>query len=414
MFITKIINSFYSISLKLIGVFSSALLVIFIQKIAGTEMQGYYALLFNLTHVATIFCIFGVPSFLTREISEIRTLALSDASTRIGKILKISISSIAFVFFLVAPLVFFIFISLGLDYHEAFIALLIVWFNIYIYLFACFVRGFNHFNWMIFITESSRFLLSLFFVIAIFLFSVLDRKTILYSLLLASAVSFVQAILVAKKNTNVDFHIRKINTSGIKKCLKGSMPLMLSSFTILCMQQSNVIQVSLYSSFHEAGLFNFANKLMAFSVMPISIINAIYGQKASEIYISSGLTKAKEMLIKVTTLSFFSCVVSILVINLFSPYIYNYVGQSFNVKLLMILSLTYLFFSVYGFGITFLGMINMAKPSAYIMMLTLMLNFFLSYILIPSYGAIGAAMSDALSHGIAMLMLLSFVTFNLK
>jgi len=412
MSIKKSINSTVLLALKMIGVASSALLVVFLQKITGTEMQGYYALLFNLTHVATIFCVFGMPALITRQISEILALFPNAASERIDAAFSICLQSMLVVFLVAAPLLVIVFIYFGLNTYEAIVSLPIVFLNILVYLFGYYIRGFKLFRWMIFITESSRLFLSLAFILVVYVTGDVSRSSILYSVLFASAISCFIGYVVAKKYAQLNLTIRYFRLGDIRQCLKSSFPLMLSSFTMLCMQQSNVIQVSLYSTLYETGVFNFANKLMAFSVMPLSIIGAIYGQKASEVFICSGAKESKKLLIRVSLLSLASSIIALIGINSLAVFVYDYADQPFDYKLLLICSMSYIFFSLYGFGISFLDMTNMAKSSAYIMMSTLAINFIVNYLLTPSLGAIGAAVSDAISHGMALIMLVLFMTFK--
>jgi O-antigen/teichoic acid export membrane protein len=138
--------------------------------------------------------------------------------------------------------------------------------------------------------------------------------------------------------------------------------------------------------------------------MPVSVISAKYAQIASEYYFKSMKREARKIFYNST----FAClgIASSLIAFLFivAKYVYFYVNQEFNLQLFIIVSFSMLIFSIYGFWISFLIMINKGKTTSILLATAVFCNLLFNSIITPERGYFGSAISDLLCHLIALLM----------
>ena len=393
--------------IKAIGVLCTSTIVFFLQKKFGNEEQGFYGVVSNSILLFTVLCQFGIPSFTSLQISINKKYNRSKVQKIIGRCIK-ALLVIQPIFL---PLIVYQSYNILFDWYYCLLFSTSIFLNVFIYFFAYILRGFNHYGWMIFLTESLRWL-----IILILLFSfnnvVEIQELIVHSIFTASLITFcVGFYRVRHLGFNLMKSIHVIKPKSVKGIVISSSAFVLSSFGVICLQQMNIIQLSYYRPLNDVGLFNFTYKYLAFSIIPVSVISAKYAQIASEYFFQDKKEKVKKLLTNVTVVSFSITIISILLLYLVSQYVYFYVNQVFDIKLYIILGFSMFTFSIYGFWISFLVMVKKAKLTSIVLMIAVFSNLIINAIITPKYSYIGTAISDLASNLIA-LALCSYILIN--
>lgn len=392
-------------AIKIIGVLSTSIIVFFLQKKFGNEVQGLYGVLSNTILLLTVLCQFGIPSLTSLHISINKKYNHSKSQEIISRCFKV----LFIIQPLFIPLIIFQSSNIFSNWFHITLLILSIFLNVFIYFFAYILRGFNKYGWMIYLTESMRWIIIFLLIFSLNTFFKIE-ELIVYSIFIASLGTFLLGYYRVRLLGFVLFKkFNFINFKLIKFIILSSSPFVISSFCILCLQQMNIIQLLYYSSFEDVGVFNFTYKYLAFSIMPVSVISAKYAQIASEYYFKSMKSEVRRIFYNSTFASLI--IASSLVVFLFivAKYVYFYVNQDFNLQLFIIIGLSMLIFSIYGFWISFLIMIKKGKSTAILLVIAVFCNLLLNSIITPERGYFGSAISDLLSHLLALIMCIYFL-----
>jgi O-antigen/teichoic acid export membrane protein len=396
----RLIDLIKFFGIKIFGVIFSSLIIFYLQKKYGNSIQGYYGVLTNYILLLTIFSQFGLPSYISLQLSYYKKSNI----IKTGKIVNDYIKTLLYIQPIIFVIVLILLYYLKLSFFEILIIYLTVLVNVFIYFYSYVLRGMNNFGWMIFFTETSRWVL-IFMIVLIFenYFSIED--IILYALFLSSILTFGFSYFRVKYigfNSFDWFSSIKINR--IKNTLLKSSTLMTASFGALCFQQMNVIQLSYYKPMEDVGIFNFTFKYLSFTILPVSVLVAKYAQVASGYYFQREIKRLKKTFFEITLLSFILTILAIIILYYFSNSIYSYVNQSFDLNLFILLSISMLFFSLFGFWVSFLEMIKKSKEATLILFTGIIINIIVSYFVTPYMSYLGIAISYLVSSFVCLII----------
>jgi O-antigen/teichoic acid export membrane protein len=408
----KIIDTARLFVVKFLGVLISSLIIFFLQKSFGNEIQGFYGVISSTVLLLTILSQFGIPSLISRKIAFYKKYKKQKVNTVISN----SFKTMLIIQPLFIPVVWYQFSSFDLSFKEVFFFYIAVFSNVIIYFYAYVLRGLNDYGWMIFITETSRWV-GVGFVLLVFNEWFEIRELIIYSFTFSSVLTVLIArIRLSQKGQGILVDYKSVSLARIKQITSSSSTLMFTSFGTLGLQQMNIIQLSFYNSMNDVGIYNFTFKFSAFAIMPVAVISAKYAHLASEYYYHNEMVKLKKMFLGSTLFSLGLTSVALIAIYIVSPYVYEFVELEFDLKLFIMVSASMVLFSVFSYWISFLEMINKSKETTVILLIAILSNLISNYFLTPEYSYFGTATSDLISYSIAFTSTayLVFKFFNVR
>jgi O-antigen/teichoic acid export membrane protein len=257
-------------------------------------------------------------------------------------------------------------------------------------------------------------ILALCFISSLRVFGIINKLNLVFFI----SIILIQHILIAlflyifyKKNNN-KFHLNKINKKMAKNLLKKSWPLLLSSIAVIIYMKIDQIMLGYISTEKNVGLYNVAVKLsevpyfvstyIMMSVYPILV--KLYEQN-TEKYIENKFFIYRLMSFLAFSIVIFISPLSEFIVNIIYGEDYLFAAQVMKIHLI---SLFWVFngvaqskkniirgFQKINMGTTIIGAI---------------MNLILNILLIPQYGAIGAAIATVVAYAISV----NFLTLIFK
>mgnify|MGYP003630428802 FL=1 len=180
-----------------------------------------------------------------------------------------------------------------------------------------------------------------------------------------------------------------------RRMIKVALPLLVVSSTSLIASSADSIMLGWLSSVYEVGLYGVASSLGLMTNIFLAISISALAPKIAYLH-ASKRTKELELVIqKITQILFFLGLLTFIGFSLLGEFILNFWGNEFKQSywILFIISLGQ-FFNI-GTGSTgvYLMLTGHEKIIGKITLLSALLNLILNYVLIPIYGALGAAIA---------------------
>ncbi len=237
--------------------------------------------------------------------------------------------------------------------------------------------------------------------------------------LISIIVSFVFSMFFLEKKVFSIFKTRLISITSNKELLSYSLPLLFTSFIFLIIQWTDTLMLGGFKTSIEVGLYNVALPTATLLHLFPSAVRTLFMPVLSEVY-AKGRKKAFK-------LSYITVVKWIIIINslvflylvVFSEKIISFLfGPEYILKRITLFGLN-LPLTSFALIILCMGMIpgEFLTPSKDLLMVlkkTKLIflntiigafsNIFLNYLLIPSYGIIGAAIASASSYIIITIL----------
>ncbi|KGK98394.1 hypothetical protein LI82_11880 [Methanococcoides methylutens] len=390
-------ETFWSFATKGISFSLYFLLNIYLARVLGAEKFGAWSFFYSILTIVLLFSYFGINSSARKYVAqynrdiELYNILKSSAKLRLMFSLFFSIVII----FIHRPLA----ILVGRPEFASFFLLcapLILLAGLVEFLKAIFM-GLHRikYNFIINFIEYGLKLLLVFLALKLSLdvISIINSFTIAY--FVASTVGFYLLWIKYFKRNNAK------STDGFsKEILKYSIPLFFISIGFLIATEVDTLMLGLLATDTEVGIYSVA-KQITIKLPHISLAIAMGSMPVFAKLNKDNKESLKKMfykLLKVNALIFST--ISLVIIFLswyFIPLIFGieYLGSVLPLQLLTVYLISYSF-SI--FLSTFLDYQGLAKKRAFNLLICVILNIGLNYLLIPLYGAIGAATATSISY----------------
>ena len=372
---------------------------------------GIYCMAFTVVSIFVVISTLGLGEGSTRYIACFRGKG-EDGNVRgvISSSIKIAlVASVA-----IAVISFFVsdFISVGVFHTPELSTPLKVFsimipFSVLINVFIAIFRGFGRVDAKVYFQDVLRPVLFILFLIAVVLFN-LPFIGVFYAYVLSIVVTCVVFVVyIVKKFT------RSVVTNGVgnpmtKKLLSFSVPLLAVGMLIMVMSWTDTLMLGYFKSPDVVGLYNAALPLAhllstviaSVGFLYIPIISQLYGKNQMEELGRSYAISTKWCFVGTLPLFFIFFLFPDVVLNLLFGS--RYIGAA---TVLQVLSLGFIFNSY--FGLNYYTLITTGK-SNFLMQCFLFsgaMNIALNVFLIPTLGAVGAAIASASSFAVVEVMM---------
>ena len=225
-----------------------------------------------------------------------------------------------------------------------------------------------------------------------------DTTTALVSNVAAAALAFlIGAKLLLKV---IPGEVRDITeTVGFQReWLFSALPLMMIGVMQTINNQVSILALGYFHENAEVGLFSIARQISSIGTFFIMSFNAVLAPRFAHLYSAGNMEELQRLVAKSSlALAILSAPIALIFIVFGKPLLVmfgpDYVSAYWS---LMILSLGVFFNSAVGSVGLLLTMTKHEKVALKGLVISLVINLFLSFLLIPAYGAEGAALATAL------------------
>jgi len=397
---------------KIGGLIIGYIFSIVVVRTLGAESWGIYSLSLAIVTISGIFARFGFDTVLVRLNAEYKSLGKISSLIPLSKF----VFKVSFIVSLIISII--VYLSAGLIANEIFnkphltgsikiVSLAILPFSLSLVTSGA-LRGFKQISKAVFIDYAAKFVYMLLFLLIGFYFFNLNKESIVIIIVIASFAMFFQAAFWywrELKKYNNEENI-KVNWRTV---VKIAFPLILASSALYLKGWIDTITIGIYNSEKEVGIYNIAQKLANFTIIPLVTINIIAAPKFAENKLN--VEELKKVFRKTSKLIFLFSIPILIALILFSEPILKIFGDDFvQAKFVLIVvsfaafintifgSLSYLL-QMTGFQVEFQNSIII------LCVLAIILNFFL----VPIYGINGAAVSTLLVNFTWNVILILYV-----
>lgn len=226
----------------------------------------------------------------------------------------------------------------------------------------------------------------------------------------AALAAFSAGVLILKKRFPRDASISTPIVKG-REWMTWSLPLLLLGFSLAGSAQLPMLVLGFFSSEHDIGLYAAAARVAVLGNFFLLALNAAFAPRIASLY-ASGQTEALQTLVSRTSLWVTILSLGPLLVFVFAgEYLLAVFGPEFSEasKMLTILAFGVFFNALMGSVGLLLTMTRNVKSALQAAIISLALNLLFSAILIPAYGAIGAAWATVGAYVVGNLILGFFV-----
>ena len=382
--------------LRLLGAFIGYSFILYITNTYGSDVYGLVAICFSMFMIISVFGRLGLDTNIVRFFSSEK----NDDETMLffRSIFKSIIVSSLF-----ALLIYYFREQLVLKIYQnpkPKLVLYLPWVLAAIPLWniamicASYLRAKKMTRLFAFLENPSRFLFSFIFLIAFFLIS--DNPKIIvkahfFGVLITALIS---VIFVLRKIKKLSFH----STVNSWKFTKQALPMLFSSAMLILLGLVDTQIMGVFESGSDIGIYNVSLKIAALTGLSLQAVNSILAPKIAKSYVENN-NEYIEVIKFSTKLIFLMSTCIVTVIFLCRKFLLGLFGEIFieGETILIIFCVGQIINSLSGSVGVILQMIGKQKVYQNFVLVALVINVVLTFILTPSYGGVGAAVSTVIS-----------------
>lgn len=202
-------------------------------------------------------------------------------------------------------------------------------------------------------------------------------------------------LLISYKTINFSFQIKILKDS-----LSFSLPLLPALLSAWILNLSDRIFIERYFSLADVGIYSLGYKIAGIVLIVSSAFNKAYNPVFYKLANSKDQKSAKKMLFKYNNIFIIVLIITVFFVSFFSKeaiLILLDSKYSESYKIVPIITFAYLISQVSGLVGFSIYQVKKTLPIMYMIVGSAVLNIILNYILVPSYGAYGAANATVFS-----------------
>jgi len=373
---------------KFLGLFSGYVLSYIITKHYGEETLGIYSLSFTLLSFVVVLSRMGLDEAMVKVISDLfyvnKQGQAKDAYFKSSFLILLVSALFSVLVFQSADYIATWFDNESLTKAFKIIAYTIVPYSL-IKVNADTLRGMKKMKVFSYLQVGSLFLLmSVVLLLGIQFFD----ETVympMYALLIATIVVYLWSCVLLKRN----FKVKNTGTEKMKRLMKISLPMMLTSSMFLVLSWTDNIFLGRFLSEDQVGIYFIAFKLGLIISLSLFAINSIAAPKFSELSAANDKELLKRLAMQSANLNLGSSLPVFIVLILTTEWLLSLYGNSFIIAkyCVYILAVGQLFNALSGSVLNFLNMTGNEKLVSKIVLSAALLNIVLNYYLIPIFEA---------------------------
>lgn len=393
-----VINIIWLVSDKMVRLLFGLFTITFLANRLSIQDFGYYNYIVSLVFIITPFATLGLDNNLTKEfIKNSKNTVFNSA---------IFIKLVASLLTILAPLLYYI-----VSNEEIFLILSVC--NIsYLAKSVDVIRFYweseleNKYNAII---ECSVFIISNLIKIAIVLFDY-NLELLIYTIAIEGIIYTIFILTIIKIKKIDLFVFGGINFCYIKGLVKQSLPLMISSLSVMIYMKIDQVMLAHLSTYEEVGVMALASKFsQSWYFIPTSIITVLFSYIASDYKSNKNIENSVIDIYSVLhIISFFAIVSIYALVSWFSVYLIPASYQNIDI-VLIIHMIGGFFMCINTFRSRLLSLKEKQIIVFYLTTFGALINVVLNFILIPDFGAVGAAIATLSSQFSVSFIIPNFI-----
>lgn len=280
-------------------------------------------------------------------------------------------------------------------------------FSVLLSVFIAIFRGFDRVDAKVYFQDILRPVLFLLFLIGVVLFN-LPFLGVFYAYILSIVITCVVFMMYMVRKSTLSIKKNSVGNQMIKKLLFFSVPLLAVSILLMVMSWTDTLMLGYFKTPDVVGLYNTALPLAHLLSTVIASVGFLYIPIISQLYGKNQMEELGRSYTISTKWCFMGTLPIFFIFFLFPDVVLNllfgsrYIGAAI---VLQVLSLGFIFNSY--FGLNYHTLITTGK-SNFLMQCFLFsgaMNIALNIFLIPTFGAVGAAIASALSFAVVEVVM---------
>ena len=193
---------------------------------------------------------------------------------------------------------------------------------------------------------------------------------------------------------------------SLKHIFSVSFPMLMSSSLFMIMSWTDTIMLGMWRTPEEVGIYNIAVRLAMITSFSLAAINSIAAPKFAEFWGKGDLEGLKRVAQQSTKLIFWTSAPVLTLYLIFPGWFMGLFGEEFRKGALALVFLTIGQFVNAATGSVGLILMMTGKQNVHLVLRVLMIlgNVFFNYLLIPTYGIIGASIATSFIRGIGNIL----------
>lgn len=236
-------------------------------------------------------------------------------------------------------------------------------------------------------------------IFLIFIFFTYNTYNNLAYLTLFFCLSYILTFLIEITVSILENRPKKVEKIPYKKILIISIPMMFSGLMQLLLNWTDIFMLGIMMNNEDVGKYNVAFKIGSMMLIFLATISTIILPKLSQFFEEKNHQELEKIIKQSTKLGILISTPFLLGLMIFGQSILGFFGKEYvnSYNILVIIAVTGYLGVLAGNIDQILNMSNNQKTLLYINTIALFLNIGINLILIPIYGALGAAMATLIT-----------------
>ena len=409
-------TKFLSLVLRGLGLVVGFASTILLTNILSTEDFGYYTFVYSILLIFTIPFVSGIPMFVVRQMGRATTdIQIKNIEAMSSKLQKLS------VFYAILLFCFILLIDYLVNSHQfnsnIYLILFCIPFCASVSIDAGLMRGRGY------IVKGQlveHFIRPIVFVLSVIIANYYNALTI-QSSIFALLVSFLLSSVISKLLSFYTKYEMQVEPESNAKISKDTLfPIILMTLigglnTLFA--NVDIIILGIYDLQYDIGLYKVAFQLSMLVVFAQTVINQVVQRQIAKEHTLNNEKNLQGLLINASKYIF---LISVLIAFVILFYNRSILKMGFGIAyeeaspILVILTIAQLINVISGSNGLFLNNVGYEKMTCSILAISVIVNALLTFFLVPTYGAIGAAVGSLVSTLIWNVMLLLIVSLHFK
>lgn len=226
-----------------------------------------------------------------------------------------------------------------------------------------------------------------------------------YAVVLSSVIVLLIFLFNSNRASNVE----------VPKSLSGRTYFSLVTFSTLLFNWSGLLVLGLFYSGEELAELGVAQRIGALVAFFLFVSNTMLAPKISKLYADNKISEIADVSLYSSRILILFSIPIILIVCFFSEYLLQLFGTGYDnvYSIILVVAIAQFINVIFGNCTILLSMTGGEKELAFSMSLGACIGVVTSFLLIPNYGALGAAYSFMISMVLMNLLCLYFVRFRL-
>ena len=399
-----IINYIYNVLLQIFNIIVPLVTTPYISRVLGAKQIGVYSYTLSISTYFIVMGSLGIPLYGQREVA-FRSMDVKKRSILFFQLIYCQIALIV-----IASFAYIFFVSFFVDDNKSVYYAQVIGIIGGGIATSWFYAGIEEFK----ITVFKNILVKLFSIVGLFIFIKDSKDVVLYTAIIGLANVIGNITIIFGLNKYVDFSLCRIDKHNVIKHIKPAFIMGIPYYvtSIYAVIDKTMLGI-LSKGFHEVGYYEQSQKII---ILAMTVVNALgtvlMPRMALEIEMNNdrnAVAYLKKGIDISILLSAPICVGIVFLASITVPWFFGH-GYDEVVPLLFIFSPLVIIIGISNLiGMQYLVVLKMEKKLTQIMFISVFINLFFNWWLIPVYDAKGAAVATIISEMIKLFILIRVV-----